>query len=48
MPGAGLSPPLSGLWAVPTCLVMPAETKHLTVPYGQVFGVFGYGQKHIC
>lgn len=47
MAAARLTSPLSGLWAVPTCLVMPAGTKHLSAQCGQVSGGFDYGQKCI-
>lgn len=47
MTAASLTSPLSGLWAVPACLVMPAGTKHLSAQHGQVSGGFEYGQKSI-
>lgn len=47
MTAASLTSPLSGLWAVPVYLVMPAGTKHLSTQHGQVSGGFEYGQKCI-
>lgn len=38
MTATSLTSPLSGLWAMPTCLVMPAGTKHLSAQCGQVSG----------
>lgn len=47
MTAASLISPLSGLWAVPTPLVMPAGTKHHSAQCGQASGGFEYGQKCI-